>query len=119
MILKKKYYNLIKNNLLRKVRNELRGINEYSREEDINSRRFIYTDNSCISLMHFTFRNDILDCHFVLRSSNTKETLKYDLQFLYLLCKMVKETLEIEPLACRIRVNFGSAHIIIDKKEKE
>ena len=65
------------------------------------------------------FRNDILDCHFVLRSSNTKDTLKYDLQFLYILCKMVKETLEIEPLACRMRVNFGSAHIIIDQKEKE
>lgn len=109
----KKYYNLIKNNILKKVRNELRGINEYSREEDITSRRFIYTDNSCISLMHFTFRNDILDCHFVLRSSNTKDTLKYDLQFLYLISKMVKEVLKIEPLACRFRVNFNSAHIIM------
>ena len=33
--------------------------------------------------------------------------------------KLIKETLGIEPLACRMRVNFGSAHIIIDQKEKE
>ena len=109
----KKYYNLIKNNLLTKIRNELKGINEYSRVEDVSSRRFIYTDNSCISLMHFTFRNKILDCNFVLRSSNTKDTLRYDLQFLYMLSKMAKETLQINPIACRLRVNFGSAHIII------
>ena len=113
----KKYYSIIKAKLLNKLRNELRGINEYAREEDVASRRFIYTDNSCISLAHFLFRNNILDCNFVLRSSNTKDTLKYDIQFIYLLCKEVKDLLNIVPLSCRIRINFGSAHIIISQKE--
>jgi thymidylate kinase len=109
----KKYYNIIKSKLLDKLRKELAGENEYKRKEDILSRRFIYSDDTCISLAHFLFRNNILDCNFILRSSNTKDTLKYDIQFLYLLSKEVKDLLGITPLSCRIRINFGSAHIII------
>lgn len=111
----KEYYAGIKSNLLSKVRNELRGINEYAREESIESRRFVYAGTSCISFAQFMFRNNILDCHFVLRSSNTKDTLKYDLQFLYILCKQVKDILDIQLIACRIRVNFNSPHVIIQE----
>lgn len=111
----KEYYNSIKNNLLSKIRNELRGINEYAREESVSSRRFVFAGTSCISFAQFMFRNKVLDCHFVLRSSNTKDTLKYDLQFLYILCKQVKDVLKIYPTACRIRVNFNSPHVIIQE----
>jgi thymidylate kinase len=109
----KKYYEKIKTTLLDKLKKELDGLNEYNRKEDALSRRFIYSDDTCISLGHFLYRNNILDCNFILRSSNSKDTLKYDLQFLYMLAKDVKDFLEISPLSCRIRVNFGSAHIII------
>ena len=86
----KEYYTSIKDSLLTKIRNELIGMNEYSRNEDITSRRFVYAGTSCISFAQFMFRNKVLDCHFVLRSSNTKDTLKYDLQFLYILIKSKK-----------------------------
>jgi len=113
----KEYYESIKNQLLTKIRNELAGINEYSRNEDITSRRFVYAGTSCISFAQFMFRNNVLDCHFVLRSSNTKETLKYDLQFLYIISSLVKNLIDVKPAACRIRVNFNSPHVIIQKKE--
>ena len=112
----KEYYTSIKDSLLTKIRNELIGMNEYSRNEDITSRRFVYAGTSCISFAQFMFRNKVLDCHFVLRSSNTKDTLKYDLQFLYILCSRVKNLLGLDPSACRIRVNFNSPHVIIQKK---
>ncbi len=115
----KEYYHSIKSSLLSKIRNELRGINEYAREETINSRRFVFAGTSCISFAQFMFRNEVLDCHFVLRSSNTKDTLKYDLQFLYILCKMVKDVLKIYPNACRMRVNFNSPHVIIQEKGEQ
>ena len=112
----KEYYASIKDSLLTKIRNELIGMNEYSRNEDVTSRRFVYAGTSCISFAQFMFRNKVLDCHFVLRSSNTKDTLKYDLQFLYILCSRVKNLLGLDPKASRIRVNFNSPHVIIQEK---
>jgi len=112
----KKYYAGIMTQMLGKIEKELTGKNEYNRKEDITSRRFVYTNESCISFIQYTFRNDMLDCHFVLRSSNTKDTLKYDLQFLYYLTSRAYEMLKIEKKRVRMRVNFNSAHIIINEK---
>jgi hypothetical protein len=109
----KEYYANIIKKLFGKIEDELTGKNEYNRYETITSRRFVYTDNTCISFAQFTVRNNILDCHFVLRSSNTKDTLDYDIQFLYYLCSRVYEMLELKTENCRIRINFNSAHIII------
>ena len=67
----KKYYAGIKLKLMSKIVNERKGKNEYQRNEPKESRRFIYTDDTCISLAQFNFRKDCLDCHFVLRSSRS------------------------------------------------
>lgn len=113
----KEYYEKIICQMLGKIEEELTGKNEYNRIEDIFSRRFVYSDQSCISFIQYTFRNDMLDCHFVLRSSNTKDTLEYDMQFLYYLTNKVYDMLKIENKRVRMRVNFNSAHIIINEKE--
>jgi hypothetical protein len=113
----KEYYDSIRSSLLEKIINERAGKNEYNRKEKKSSRRFIYTDDSCISLAHFNFREDCLDCHFVLRSSNVKDTLYYDINFLYSLCKEVYNILELEDnVFCRMRFTINSAHlpVIID-----
>jgi thymidylate kinase len=109
----KEYYASIMSKLFSKIADELTGKNKYNKEEGVNSRRFVYAEDSCISFAQFTVRNSILDCHFVLRSSNTKDTLNYDIQFLYYLCSKVYEMLELKDENCRIRINFNSAHIII------
>ena len=109
----KKYYADITAKMLGKIEQELTGKNEYSRKENIDSRRFVYSSESCISFIQYMFRNDMLDCNFVIRSSNTKDTLKYDLQFLYYLTSRVCNMLQIHKKRVRLRVNFGSAHIII------
>ena len=103
------YYRLIKKTLLKKIDNELIGANEYERIEDFKSRRFIYASNTCISLAHFMCRNNMLDCKFFIRSSNTKDTLKYDLNFIKYLSKCVKEKLEEY---CKI--NFVKLDLIIN-----
>ena len=113
----KAYYADITNKICGKVANELSGKNEYGRQEDLTSRRFVYTDDSCVSFAQFTVRNGIMDAHFVLRSSNTKDTLNYDVQFLYFICSKVYKQLDLSDVNVRIRINFNSAHIIIDKKE--
>jgi len=109
----KDYYANIIKKTLGKIESELTGKNEYNRKETVYSRRFVYADDSCISFGQFTVRNKTLDAHFVFRSSNSKDTLKYDLNFIYYLTSRVYEQLQIVNHNCRIRINFNSAHIII------
>ena len=109
----KEYYAQIMSKVLDKIEKELNGKNEYQRNEDLSSRRFVYSDDTCISFAQFTFRNAMLDAHFVFRSSNTKDTLNYDIQFLYFLCSKVYNLLDLSDANVRIRINFNSAHIII------
>ena len=116
----KDYYDRIRSTVLNKITNERAGNNDYKRKEKITSRRFIYTEDSCISLAHFNYRDDCLDCHFVLRSSNVRDTLYYDLNFLYSLCKNVYDCLELESkIYCRMRFTINSAHIPVIIKEEE
>jgi len=108
----KVYYSEIKGKVLRKIDDELEGINEYSRIEDLNSRRFIYTSNTCISLAHFLVRDTMLDCKLFIRSSDTRGTLKYDLNFIKHLCHCVKQHLELpENVIVKIHLLVNSAHI--------
>lgn len=109
----KDYYNQIRNAVLKKLDDELAGKNEYSRKESLSSRRFIYTADTCISLCHFMFRKSILCCDFLIRSSNTKETLKYDLNFLKSLTSDVFSFLNLEDdTLIKMNVKINSAHIL-------
>lgn len=108
----KVYYDDIKRKVLTKISDELSGINEYSRVESIDSRRFIYTSDTCISLAHFMYRNGMLNAKYFLRSSNTRDTLRYDLNFLKYLSKRVFERLELpKGTLVKMEVLVNSAHI--------
>ncbi len=110
----KVYYDKIRKRVLRKIDDELAGINEYSREETHESRRFIYTDDSCLSLCHFMLRNEFLYGEFYLRSSETKETLQYDMNFIKSLTRDVFSRLSeySDIKMCKITLKIGSGHII-------
>ena len=109
----KEYYVKIRSAVLKKLSDELDGKNEYKRKETLASRRFIYTDDTCISLCHFIFRKNTLICDFFIRSSNTKETLCYDLNFLKSLTFDVAKFLEIpENSGIKMNVKINSAHIL-------
>jgi len=108
----KDYYEEIENTLISKIENELRGDNEYSRPENVSSRRFIYTSDTCISLAHFMLRDNILNAKYFLRSSDTKDTLKYDLNFLKHLSRRVKEALNLtDSILIKLEVIVNSAHV--------
>jgi hypothetical protein len=110
----KVYYNKIRRKLLKKIESEMAGINEYNREETHESRRFVYTDDSCLSLCHFMLRNEFLYGEFYMRSSETKETLQYDMNFIKALTRdvfsMLSEFSDIK--MCKIDLKIGSGHII-------
>jgi hypothetical protein len=112
----KEYYEMITHKTLSKIQNELDGKNEYNKKQDLNSRRFVFSDDSCISFAQFLYRNNLFDCHFVLRSSDVDKTFHYDLNFLYILAKKAYEKLKLKNVTCRLRINFNSPHIIIHRK---
>ena len=111
----KDYYVEIIGEFENKIDKELEGKNEYSRIEDITSRRFIYTGNSCISCIHFLARDNVgyFDCF--LRSSNVLNTLKYDLNFLYVLCKRICKKLNFNNDVV-MNITLNSAHILSNVK---
>ncbi len=109
------YYQTIRQKTLSKISNELIGKNEYSRKETHESRRFIYSDESCLSLCHFSLRNEFLYGEFYLRSSNTKETLRYDMNFLKSLTRDVFSKLSehSDIKMCKLVLKIGSSHILL------
>ena len=71
------YYEEIYEKLHGKISDEICGKNEYNRMETFESRRFVYSGNSCISFIQLSIRDNIMDFHTVIRSSDVKNTLSY------------------------------------------
>jgi deoxyadenosine/deoxycytidine kinase len=109
----KDYYQRIKNDMFETIKNELSGNNPYNRKEDLNSRRFIYSDDSCIATCHFLIRDGYMDASFYLRSSNVKDTVQYDLNFLKHLTAQVFKYFKCDRQGeyCQMKFTIGSGHI--------
>jgi len=108
----KEYYEKIYRRLHCKIDNEILGKNEYSRVESSSSRRFIYTDDSCISFIQLSIRKRVMDFHVVIRSSDVKNVFPYDLKFLYYLASTCYKKFEESCDSARLRFNLNSAHIV-------
>lgn len=107
------YYKKITEELINKIKNELSGINEYNTVQKIDSRRFIYTDDSCISAIHALFRNQKLNVFVLFRSSNVEDTFWADYEFIKITCVNISKCLML-PNDCEIVLNIKirSSHII-------
>ena len=106
------YYLSIMNSLMEKIDNELKGKNEYNRVEDLSSRRFVYSDNTCISFIQASNRKEQMDFHAVIRSSDVENIFKYDLKFLYYLASLCWNKIGINCKSARMRININSAHFV-------
>lgn len=105
------YYRSIKKSVMKKIDDEFAGKNEYNRKETVDSRRFIYSSDTCISLIHFLVRGGFLDIKVFIRSSNCKDTLHYDLNFVKYLGMSVYRHLGLKNHKCRFTVSINSCHI--------
>lgn len=107
------YYRGIHKRIEDKLESEFSGKNEYGEKQDARSRRFVYSDDTCISFIQFLVRDGLLDMHVVLRSTNVVKTFPKDLRFLYYMLSSVYEDYkEFGPVrAARMRVQLNSAHL--------
>ena len=106
------YYQRIFSELHNKITDELAGKNEYDRVEDHTSRRFVYSDSTCISFIQVGIRDRIMDFHVVIRSTDVKEIFPYDLKFLYYLASTCFNRFNDVCNGVRLRFDLNSAHII-------
>lgn len=108
------YYTKILTEFLTKIRGEFCGINEYKEKQTSASRRFVYTDDTCISFIQAMHRGNTLDFHTVLRSSNVAKTFIKDLRFIhYLASRVVECRPEFRSIKeVRFRFNINSAHLV-------
>ena len=108
------YYNRILNSTKKKIEDEFAGNNEYNKPQNIFSRRFVYTEDTCISMVHALYRENALEVNFTLRSTNVEKTFPHDLKFCYFLSSEIYKQLGLIPKAnaCVVRFVLNSAHIV-------
>ena len=109
----KAYYEKIEFEFFNKIFREFTGLNEYNQAQKHDSRRFVYTDDSCISMIHVLWRQNKLNVSATLRSSNVSKTLWADYEFLKILSvKTAKEMSLPEDCVINLTDNIRSAHIV-------
>lgn len=107
------YYETTRLKILDKLRDELDGRNEYSTPQTLTSRRFIMTQDSCISYIHYVYRDQVFYINAVCRSSEMSKIFHHDIHFLAEMGRFAKKTLSIPHDAnVRFSLTLDSAHVI-------
>ena len=109
----KEYYKDIMLSIERKLFREFAGLNTKNIPQKHDSRRFIYTNDSCISLVHALFRQNRLNVSVTMRSSNVIKTLWADYEFLKILSVKMSKLMRLEEYTpIYLTLNIRSAHIV-------
>ena len=109
----KEYYQKITADVQDKIFKEFTGLNVHKTPQKHDSRRFIYTDDSCISFVHALFRQGRLNVSITLRSSNVIKTLWADYEFLKILSIKIADFMRLdESIPVDLTINIRSAHIV-------
>ena len=115
----RQYYKRISEKYIKTIHDEIEGNNEYKLAQSPHlTRRFVYTDPSCISYINTHIRDEKITMNVVCRSSDVKNTLYYDVSFLQILFdniqKIFLKTCDISRVIMKVRLD--SAHIIGEVK---
>lgn len=90
---------------------EISGRNPYNLPQGLDSRRFYYSSDSCISSVHFLLRDKRLKVVCTLRSTDAVKNGPIDLRFLAHLSAEVPRTFLWDVDSIQLDVRFNSLHI--------
>ena len=107
------YYNDTRLAFIKKIRNEFDGLNEYRTSQTAYSRRFVLTQDTCISFMQALYRDNTIHLNVVCRSSDVAETFKHDIHFIGEMGRVAMSELGVFSDGVYYTVTLGSAHIKI------
>ena len=107
------YYEATRLKLTEKIRAERDGRNEYDAKQDLKSRRYVLTQDSCISYAHFMYRAGVLHANIVCRSSEMSRIFPNDIHFIGSLGRAARREIGIdESTPVRFDLTLDSAHVI-------
>ena len=108
------YYASILNDLKNIIQKEFNGENEYGKQQDLSSRRFYYSSNTCISSIHVLPREGNVKVICSLRSTDVIKNGEIDLRFLSHLSASVVNHFKMPSNRIILDIHFNSAHIRTD-----
>lgn len=108
------YYNEIIDNCERIIQKEINGDNPYGKPQDMSSRRFYYSSDTCISSIHFLPRNNKILVICTLRSTDVEKNGEIDTRFLAHLSAFMPKVFQWPAQKIRLMINMNSAHIRTD-----
>jgi hypothetical protein len=82
-------------------------------DEDIHSRRVLWTNDCCISMIHYLIRDKVIYCYLHLRSSDVIYKLFSDLFLIHKITRQLQDKLNIDSVS--ILVNAHSIHEVVIK----
>jgi thymidylate kinase len=97
------------------IDDEIAGKNPYNIPQDLSSRRFYYTSDTCISSIHFLMREGRLKVLATLRSTDAIRNGSLDLRFLTHLSAVIPRRYEWDPNQIDLEVKYNSLHVRYDK----
>jgi hypothetical protein len=107
------YYEATRKKLIEKIQAELAGQNEYEMKQDLKSRRFVMTQDSCISYAHFMYRGGVLHANIVCRSSEVSRIFPNDIHFIGHMGQTARRELGLTvETPVRFNLTLDSAHVI-------
>jgi len=97
------------------IQDEIAGKNPYNLPQDLSSRRFFYSSDTCISSIHFLVRDESLKVIATLRSTDAVVNGSLDLRFLAHLAADVARSQNWNLKKIDLHVRYNSLHIRLDK----
>lgn len=107
----KEYYSSILNDCCRIIQDEIDGKNCYNLPQDLTSRRFYFSSNSCISSIHFLPRDGDVKVICTLRSTDVRKNGSIDTRFLAHLATFITRKFLWPAKSISLVVNLNSAHV--------
>jgi thymidylate kinase len=109
------YYNEIRHKCEDVIHDEISGKNPYGTPQGLDSRRFYYSSDTCISSIHFLPRDGRVKVVCTLRSTDAVKNGSIDLRFLSTLSTEVPKKFGWPADTVELTVNFNSLHVRNDK----
>lgn len=106
-------FNKMVSDFMNTVDKELRGENIYGLPQTLSSRRFIFTQDACVSFIHAVVRDGTLRFYVHCRSSHVYNVFPSDIRLMYHMCKLVHSKLGLsEDVKAHFDFVLNSAHTV-------
>lgn len=110
------YYNETRDKLIKKIQDERAGNNMYGAKQGFDSRRFVLSQETCISYAHFMYRDGFLHVNVVCRSSEMSRIFPNDIHFLANLGQVARREIGLDhQVPVKFYLTLDSAHVIFEK----